>query len=267
MKHSLGTLHIDPRTTAIAMAHHSRSQAAWHTFLRELARVRSGAPELLLALGEDDPDRDWVGAVTAVVAELNSQGRRLTLADCEREPGLDGFCNVVLFDRTTVCSVRKGDEVYAGVQVLRTPATGLVAAPRQLRQVCSNGSVAYCGERSGFEVEAHEVATAVVEFLARDEFARVGERLRWAAHVAVDDLDAVLAAAAVATSEPELRRAFRAGDDPTLFGLLNAATALAHGEPDPARRLDRERDAERLLAAAELLLPNASLPRAHGAFA
>lgn len=259
MKHSLGPMRIDRHAFAIALTHHARHGthrrgSSIGSLFAGLARGLLGTEpprDLLTALPADDADRGWVAAVAATCDELRRRGRRLALADCEREQGPDGFCNVVLFDRSHGQQIRPGDVVFAGAQVLRAPATGVVVAPRQLRQICSNGSLVDAGCGTGFEVEPHAVADALETCLSPDGFAIAAERLRWSAVQVIDDVDALLDAAAVATEREPLVRAFRAGSDHTLFGLVNAATSLAHAERDPARRLDRERDAERLLAASE----------------
>lgn len=274
MKHSLGPLQIDRHALAIALTHRlrhdarRRGAAPFGGPLSGAIRSLLGAeppPELLRSLPAGDPDRGWVEAVAATCDELRRSGRRPALADCERETGPAGFCNIVLFDRSRQQQIRAGDVVFAGAQVLRAPGTGVVVAPRQLRQVCANGSLVDGGTGTGFEVEPHAVADAVEACLSPDGFANAAARLRWSAVQAIDDVDTLLDAAAVTTARQPLVHTFRAAGDRTLFGLINAVTSLAHAERDPVRRLDRERDAERLLAAAERLGPDTVAgDRSHG---
>ncbi len=78
-------------------------------------------------------------------------------------------------------------------------------------------------------------------------------RFRGAAEVLVDDVaDLVLAAGSRITAS-EVQAASARDGDRSLWGAVNAATALAHGEERWSRRLDREADAARLLEGALLL--------------
>jgi hypothetical protein len=204
-------------------------------------------------LAAEDVDRPWLEATVATVEALRRDGAELGLAHCERTTGDDGACFVSLFDRNQAKNVKQGDLVHAGVALLRSPATGLVVMPRVFRKVCSNGAVLELGSRTGAAIDADEVPAAIQACLGADVFSAAVQRFRSAANVVVEDVEAFLGMG-LATPRAELRRHFAASGDRTLFGLVNAATSLAHDVADPVQRLARERDAERLLCAVGVAL-------------
>ncbi|HEU4419126.1 MAG TPA: hypothetical protein VFT55_09320 [Planctomycetota bacterium] len=256
MMYSLGSLRIDAQAawTALAPQLHDlprRSIGSFmqqvHGFMQQLERQ----PDLLAVLDAEDPDRPWLEALAATADDLRAAGRPLSLACCLRTTGVDGQCSVMLHDRSLARSVQTGDTVTAGVAVLRSPAAGLVVMPRVFRKVCSNGAVVDVGAGCVREVEVAEVGPCVRACLQPAGIDVAVARFRRAAGVAVDDLEALLTRARTVTPRAELAARWRRAGDASVFGLVNAATALAHGEQVPERRLDRERDAERLLAAIE----------------
>lgn len=210
----------------------------------------AGALDLLQTLGPHDPDRGWLESVCGTAQQLRDEGRDLVLVECAWVQGDAGDeCAVVFLDRSRTDVVRPGDLVQAGVAIVHTPATGLVAVPRLFRKVCSNGMVLDIGCASGREIDPWQVEAAMRECLRDDGFAGAAARLHWAAHELVADGAELLAAARTHTAPSRLLPHWRRQADRSLWGLVNAATALAHTEALWSRRLACERDAERLLAA------------------
>ena len=257
MMYSLGSLRIDAQAAWTALAPRLRySPRSIDSFMQQvhgfMQQLREGETDLLAVLDAEDPDRPWVEALAATARDLRAEGRPLSLACCFRTTGVDGQCSVMLHDRSLARSVKTGDTVTAGVAVLRSPAAGLVVMPRVFRKVCSNGAVVDVGAGVLREVETSEVGPCVRACLQPAGIDVAVERFRRAAGIAVDDLEALLTRAQTVTPRAELAARWRRDGDASVFGLVNAATALAHSEQVPDRRLDRERDAERLLAAIEM---------------
>ncbi len=207
--------------------------------------------DLLDVLEADDVDRPWVEQVAATAHQLAASGSRLQLIACERNPRPDGECAVVFVDRSRLAAVRVGDEVSAGVAVVRSPEHGLCVMPRVFRMICSNGAIVERDSRWQTPCEWHEVGDAMRDCLDQDLFTRSVASFRRATTVRVADVAALAHAAGAVTDGMHLTgRA--AATDPSLFGVINAATERAHLDTRWSQRLDRERDAARLLAAAEL---------------
>jgi hypothetical protein len=80
--------------------------------------------------------------------------------------------------------------------------------------------------------------------------ARGVARFARAAAVPVEDVTALLRRARPHTPEDELTGHWHRAGDRSVWGLINAATQLAHRVSDLSARLQRERDAERILAVA-----------------
>lgn len=205
-------------------------------------------PDLLAELPRDHADRGWLLQVAATIEQLVADGRRMQLVRCDHLPGEDGETAVAFQDASVCAAVREGDRVLAGVAVLRTAATGLVVLPRYVRKVCSNGTVVATGGGIGRAVEPHEVGEAIRTCLEPAGFEAAIARFRGAAEVHVDDLGELVRAAGTVSSLRELQAAAARGRDRSLWGLVNAATLLAHGDARWSRRLRREADAGRLLA-------------------
>ena len=214
----------------------------------------AGAVDLLAMLDASEPDREWLAAVCSTAQELRHEGRNLALIDCaytrgSNAEGHEGVeCAVVFVDRSLTDAVRPGDTVQAGFAILRSPATGLVALPRLFRKVCSNGILLDIGCATGREIEPYEVDAALRACLHADGFQAMVGRLHWAAHEVILDGPGLLGAARpYSAAEPLLSR-WRQQGDRSLWGLVNTATALAHADGRWSQRLERERDAERLLS-------------------
>lgn len=210
----------------------------------------STPPDVLSVLADEDPDRAWLAAVAAIAAELQAEGRALQLVRCDHTPGELGEAAAVFQDPTLCASVREDDRVLAGFVALRTPATGLAVVPRYVRKVCSNGTVAATGGGVGRSVEPHELGAAIRACLDPGGFEAAIERFRGAAEIRVDDVADLVLAAGTRVTASELRAAAVRDGDRSLWGAINAATALAHDEERWSRRLDREADAARLLEGA-----------------
>lgn len=209
----------------------------------------------------NEPDRtpayvprasEIVDAFGDVIAELGGTVVNV-YADAERV-----FARGVL---PRVIAVRVGDPVHAGV-TLRAGGADVLVHPYTFRQVCANGAIAahVLGTRaverlawSGMTATAYdagvilgEIRDAVRACAAPDAFAQVARGLRTAAEaqadVALHLLPALgrFPAATIARVLPLIMRNFDTGGDRTAFGLLNAVTAVARDEPDPALRWDLE---------------------------
>ncbi len=254
MHYSLGSFPLNPSFSNIVSMAGRLSRLGLQRHLEALSdQLRSVQREpptdLLTALAADDPDRGWLAETALSARQLRADGARLDLIACDHTPGPDGECCVVFVDRARQAAVRVDDDVQAGVAILRSPATGLCVMPRVFRKVCSNGAVLDLGNREATVVEWHEVDDAIRACLAPERFADAVARFRWATTVEIDDIAAFARVAGTVTAGAHLVR--RAGEtERSLFAVLNAATERAHLDLRWSARLDRERDAERLLAAA-----------------
>lgn len=264
MKYALGSLVIDrdAALTALVQQVPLLSPAAMSRRLREFQSA--GTVDLLSILDPLDADRPWLQAVLATTQQLRREGRHLALLDCEwrssnwggspsrsDDPRSDdgAECAVALVDRSLTDAVRPGDIVQAGVAILRTPELGLVAMPRLFRKLCSNGAVFDLGCATGREIEPFEIETAMRACLQPGGFEATVGRLRWAAHEVVTEGAELVAAARPHSGSDSLLSRWRQQGDRSLWGLINAATSLAHADTSWCKRLGRERDAERLLCA------------------
>lgn len=219
--------------------------------IEQFLQISSGRvvpPDLLAQLPRDHADRGWLRQVVASVEQLVASGRRMQLVRCDHLPGEDGETAVTFQDASVCAAVREGDRVLAGVAVARTAATGLVVLPRYVRKVCANGAVVATGGGIGRAVEPHEVGDAIQACLEPAGFEAAIARFRGAAEVHVDDVGELVRAAGTVSSVRELQAAVARDRDRSLWGLVNAATSLAHGDARWSRRLRREADAGRLLA-------------------
>jgi len=205
-------------------------------------------PDLLAQLPRDHADRGWLLEVVASVEQLVAAGRRMQLVRCDHLPGEDGETAVTFQDASLCATLREGDRVLAGFVVARTPATGLVLVPRYVRKVCANGTVVATGGGIGRSVEAYDVGEAIRACLEPAGFEAAIGRFRGAAEVHVDDLAEIVRAAGTVSLPGELQAMVARGRDRSLWGLVNAATSLAHGDARWSRRLLREADAGWLLA-------------------
>lgn len=247
MKHSLGSLKLDSTAALLTVRARPTAQVL-RRMLHQLAPHRQ--TDLLAALPPADGDRAWVAAAAETCEDLRARGHRLKLVDCERTTGADGHCGIVLVEPAVALSVTQGDVVCAGVALLRGAGARPVVMPRTFRRVCSNGAVTDAGSGEAREITPHEVGDAMRECLTVEALQHMVDRYREAAASPVGDPRGLLARARLATPLDALRAHWREARDSSVWGLVNAATALAHTEPDLARRLERERDAERILVAA-----------------
>jgi hypothetical protein len=214
------------------------------------ARLRAfhGAPpaDVLDVLATSHPDRAWLAQVSATADELVADGHDLALLVCRHED--DGSCVVAFHDRALLADVRPGDSVQAGAVVLRGAGPGLSVAPRVFRKVCSNGAVLELPGAEAQAIDAADVGAALRACLQAEPFAEHVRQLRHAAFELVVDGPALLRAAALHTPDELLLGRWRRQGDRSLWGLVNAATSLAHADPLWHDRVTRERDASRLLA-------------------
>jgi hypothetical protein len=225
---------------------------------------RSRSPDLLDSLSAVSRDRKWVTEAAEAIADLNGRGSKIVLIWCEWEKDRGDYLAIVGFDRRLVEAVRRGDEVSAGFAAIREASREVQIFPRIYRKVCANGVVVL--RRSDEDALATErsVADAIGSCFEKKPLEEVVAAMKSAARTPVDDPGALLAQARAASSTREVVRAFDRGGDRTVWGLVNAATALARREPDLRRRLHLERDAERILRAAGLLAPGGPLQRGAG---
>lgn len=254
MHYSLGSFPLNPSFSIIQAAASRLGRRGLvqqvSALMDQLRSIQSQPPtDLLTALPADDPDRGWLAETALTARQLAADGARLDLVACDHTPGPDGECCVVFVDRARQAAVRVDDDVQAGVAILRSPATGLCVMPRVFRKVCSNGAVLELGNREANVVEWHEVDDAIRACLAPERFADAVARFRWATTVEIGDIAAFARVAGTVTGGGHLA-ARAAATERSLFSVLNAATERAHLDLRWSQRLDRERDAARLLAAA-----------------
>ncbi len=260
MRYALGSLQPDRSAFLVAFLSRLHVQLTQELLSREETLSPLGAVlerhepqrhvDICSQLDSYDRDWSWLQQVAATVTEMATAARPLTLIDCEHTPGEAGSCMVLLHDPAVAAAIRVNDTVTAGVALLRAPNAELMVMPRLFRKVCSNGAVLDLGNGIEDDVAPWAVGDAVRACLGVDANERVFARLRAAAATAADP-DDLLARATLATPSDDVAAEWRAGHDRSVFGAINAATGLAHAERDPRRRLELERDAERLLAAAE----------------
>ncbi len=255
MLYSLASFVPDPASLLAARLQQQRPLTVQEIeqFL-QISREEVVPPDLLAQLPRDDVDRGWLQQVVATAEALVAAGRQMKLVRCDHLPGDDGETAVTFQDASLCAAVREGDRVLAGFAVARTASTGLAVLPRYVRKVCANGTVVATGGGIGRSVEPYEVGDAIRVCLEPAGFEAAIERFRGAAEVHVDDLAAIVGAAETVSSQRELQAAVARGRDPSLWGLVNAATSLAHGDARWSVRLRREADAGRLLAAAGALV-------------
>lgn len=205
-------------------------------------------PDLLEALPAESPDRAWVERTAEVLEARHRRSPRLALLRCEWVRDGDGFVAISACDGGLARAVRTGDSVSAGFVAIRD-GDGLRVLPRIYRKACANGAVVFVGEESDALAGAGDVAEAVEACFGKPALEGTVGRLRRAARTPVPSPAALLVRARVAGEAAEILAAFETAGDRTAWGLINAATAAARGESDFRRRVERERDAERILRA------------------
>lgn len=255
MLYSLASFRPDPDSLLAARLQGQRPLSVAE--IEQLMSMHRGTlvlPDLLAQLPLDDGDRPWLGLLVAAVEQLVRAGRELQLVRCDHVPGEDGETAVAFQDASLCASVRVGDQVLAGFAVLRSPATGLVVLPRYVRKVCSNGTVLATGGGVAHSVEPHELRAAIEACLEPAGFAAAIAVFRGAAEFEIDDFGELVLAAGTRSSAAQLQAALARSRDRSLWGLVNAATSLAHGDARWSLRLAREADAGRLVAAVGALV-------------
>ncbi len=205
-------------------------------------------PDLLEALPAESPDRAWVERTAEVLEARRRRSPRLALLRCEWRRDGGGFVAISACDGGLACDVRTGDSVSAGFVAIRDGG-GLRVLPRIYRKVCANGAVVCLGEESDALAGAGDVGEAIEACFGKPAFEEVVARLRRTARTPLSGPAVLLVRARAASEAAEVLAAFERGGDRTAWGLINAATAAARGESDFRRRVERERDAERILRA------------------
>lgn len=215
--------------------------------MREFESRRKGAraaPDLLAELAADPGPDGWVFELADALA-----GRRgLRMTHCER--GTD-YTAIAVVDESQTASIRPRDESCGGFAAVRDRQGDVEILPRIYRQVCTNGAVMMTHTGAGILHETGSVRDAVNACLSGATTTAAFDVLRRAARTPVSDPIALLRRARVDAPAAEIWRDREEADD-SVFGVVNALTASARREPRFARRLDIERGAARVLAAAGL---------------
>ncbi len=212
--------------------HHTRASLSFH-------RLLDAAFEA---------DRPWLQAAAATIVDLEHHGGRVTVTDFGQSRSQ---CALFLVDLAKVRNVAVGDQVAAGAMIERRGDELPTVAPRPVRKICQNGAVLADDSGTAQSVDAYQVDEALRVCLSGEVLARAADRFRRAATTTIVDLRGLLERLRLATPPHDLVDEFARAGDSTGWGLLNAATALARDERNLARRAERERDAERILAAIE----------------
>ena len=158
--------------------------------------------------------------------------------------------------------VRVGDRVSAGVAI-RAMSNEIVAHPYTLRQVCTNGAIAVDALESQHFERIHAETTWSLNYEASTMLTKVRDAVRACASpkafaTSVSDMqlaarsDAQIAIqlllqskyfaddAASVASYMDIVDRYRAGDDRSAFGVMNAVTSLARDTRDPEARWSLE---------------------------
>lgn len=205
-------------------------------------------PDLLEALPGGSSDRAWVAQAAEALEARRRRSRHLALLRCEWERDGGPFVAISAHDPSLGGAVRLRDTVSAGFVAIRDGG-GLRVLPRIYRKICANGAVVFL--REGKEALATEgnVGAAIEACFGQRDFEEVVRTFRRAARTPLPDPAALLARARAASPPAEVLARFEREGDRTAWGLINAATAAAREEPDFRLRVERERDAERILRA------------------
>ena len=195
-----------------------------------------------------EADRPWLQAAAATVTDLGHHGGQITVTDFGQSRSQ---CALFLVDLAKVRNVAVGDQVAAGAMIERRGDELPTVAPRPVRKVCQNGAVLTDDAGPAQSVDAYQMDEALRVCLSGEVLARAADRFRRAATTTIVDLRGLLERLRLATPPHDLVDEFARAGDKTAWGLVNAATALARDERNLARRAERERDAERILAAIE----------------
>jgi hypothetical protein len=158
--------------------------------------------------------------------------------------------------------IRRGDQVSAGVAI-RAMSNEIVVHPYTLRQVCTNGAIAAEALESQRFERIHAETTWALNYEASMLLTRVHDAIRacstpeafattvgdmrlaattdgaMAIHVLIQSKYFAEDAARVASYMDIIDR-YRAGDDQSAFGVMNAVTSLARDMRDPELRWSLE---------------------------
>ena len=184
---------------------------------------------------------DEITAIGGVVPDVYDDGERL-------------FARGVLPVHT---DVRPGDAVRGGVAV-RATGSELLVHPYTFRQVCSNGAIAAHALETrrlervpGSDVIApdYEESVVLTDFrlavqacASTEAFERTTAEMRSAASIQADTtinlMSALVQAGGFAVQQfvPLIFQSFEAGQDRSVFGFMNAVTAVARTVRDPEAR-------------------------------
>lgn len=204
----------------------------------------AGLPDLLAQLPVGDEDREWVKTVHEVMRERRVRGTRVGLLQCQREDE-GAWTGIAVIDPHQSGSVRPGDLVYGGFVALRDDE-GLAVFPRIFRQVCRNGLVVGTVLSTDVVGQHADLRSALQACLSREHFDATVQRLQFAAQMPVADEIGLLRQARVRALPREVLDAHEERD-PTVYGVINAVTALARQADTLHRRVELERAAGRIL--------------------
>ena len=186
--------------------------------------------------------------VESALTGLRDAGRSPTLLACRWDPAPGGYVAIAAMDNALTADVRKGDAVVAGFTAIRNGSGMLEVLPRVYRKICSNGMVSLDHSLTNALFEGESVGEAVERCMSRAELEGSLERYRIAAATPIRDPIDLLSEAEVRSSILDVADRFVNEEEPTGWGLVNAATTLARDETDWSRRIDLEQDGARILA-------------------
>jgi len=181
----------------------------------------SQLPDLLRKMAPWQRDAFWVHAVHRHLSEL-SRSMDIRFLACEYVPGPDGFLCIVATTPSVADEVVDGDEVQAGIAVIRDRDRPVRISQRIFRVVCWNGSIQSVHEADEETLGDIEVENAVSGCFDRRRFDEL--RSHWG-------------------MREESRRD---GESPSLWDFVNDLTEVARDLPDWRDRLDLEEAAGRL---------------------
>lgn len=198
-------------------------------------------PDLLSKLPYGHPDRVWVVSLKNQLEEL-ARGLEFRLLDCEYEPGPDGFLAIAGTSPSIAARVREADPVVAGFVALRDRDEPVRVIPRVFRVVSATGTLAWVHE------DEHEftdllVEEQVLQCFDQDRFLPIAERLRRAADRELPGVSTLPDDEVSEEHRETIEARWRDDGDRTVYGLMNAWTAVARDLPDFRERLMLEEQA------------------------
>jgi len=185
-----------------------------------------------------------------VLDALAADGRSSSLQVCEHEPGDGGFTALAVHRAGGGRQVRRGDEILAGFAALRDGEGGLRIWPRTYRVVCSNGAMVASGGAEDILASAGSVTEAVRRSMSGERLSEACVAYRAGSAMDVADPRAFLSTVSGRPLEggdvADVLREWRRARDGSLWGLVNAVTAMARDRGDVRARFRMERFAGRL---------------------